>query len=575
MKAALLLLASLGAACAPAGGATYYVDWNGGSDGRSGASPDTAWKHAPGDAEATGRPAAASLAPGDKVVFRAGVPYRGSIAIRWSGTEEAPITYTGLGWGEGMGIIDGSDPVTAARPCASAADCGGAAQWQKLWRIEFTPPTATSRSVLFGKDGLYWRSQLPTPSDPFYPDDRREFAVTPLASLATLQAGRLKNADLAAAARGGGGKEMELAFWIFGNAVRRTPVTSVDGDALVFSADDMRFYDNRDGAVALVDSFAGLTGPGTFLTLSPGVILAWPRPDETASTLSIGTGRSGIDFRNMRHIRIDGLHFRYFVAAPGQQRAGMPVGTYVAGSEHVWIRGSRFESMSLESGAGAVRVTATRGLRLLSSRIENIQFGSGIRTASRNSDLNVQGNVFRRLGRTAITYFSVQGGEISGNFLADIRGIHGNAITTYLANRDILIAGNCVVNASRPLTFHGDKTPEIPNNIIIRDNIFVSTADGQGAISSWGADTNGVTISGNIALGNRIGILLNQRDSNIVVTGNDTNRLELRGPARPDWKIADNGEQLTRAHVTAGSFAEDGCEVTGPKLKLGTTRAPR
>lgn len=575
MRATLLTALLCAAGCAPAGSATYYVDWAGGDDGRAGTSPEAAWKHAPGDEEAGGRAAAASLSGGDRVIFRAGVPYRGSISIRVSGTEEAPITYTGAGWGEGMGIIDGSMPAKAARPCASAQDCGGAPNWQKLWRIEFTAPTATARSVLFGKDGLYWRSQLPVLKDPFFSDDRRAYATTSLTSLGALRKGLLENKGMAEAARHGGGSGMELAFWVMPNIVTRVPVQGVEGDALRFDPNGLRFYEDRDGRVALVDSFGGLHAPGTFLTLSPGVILAWPREGETAATLSVGTGRPGIDFRDAKHIRIDSLHFRYFVAGPGEQRAGMPVGTNMPGSEDVQVRGSTFVQMSMENGAGVVAPTATQGFRLLSSRIEDIQFGSGVRTRMRNHDLKVQGNVFRRLGRTAIGFLSVQGGEVSGNFLDEIRGIHGNAITAYLANKDVVIAGNCVVNSSRPLTFHGNKTPDVPNNIAIRNNILIATEEGQSAINGWGADTNGVEISGNVAMGAKMGILLNQRDSNVTVKGNDTNGIALRGDARADWNISGNSENLSRAQVSHGVFNEDGCEVKGSMATVKTSRLPR
>lgn len=98
----------------PAGPAvpTYYVDFDAGSDGADGKSAQTAWKHAPGDAAATGAVAAVTLAPGDVVLFKGGVRYKGSIDVPASGTANAKIVYDGKGagtWGTGLAVIDGEE----------------------------------------------------------------------------------------------------------------------------------------------------------------------------------------------------------------------------------------------------------------------------------------------------------------------------------------------------------------------------------------------------------------------------------------------------------------------------------
>lgn len=91
---------------------TYYVDFDAGSDSADGKSAQTPWKHAPGDAAATGSPRAAALAPGDVVLFKGGVHYKGSIDVPASGTAGATIVYDGNGrgtWGDGFAIIDGEE----------------------------------------------------------------------------------------------------------------------------------------------------------------------------------------------------------------------------------------------------------------------------------------------------------------------------------------------------------------------------------------------------------------------------------------------------------------------------------
>ena len=65
---------------------SYYVDFGSGSDSNAGTSTGAAWKHSPGDINATGTPASTSLSPGDTVYFRGGVMYNGTINVNWSGS---------------------------------------------------------------------------------------------------------------------------------------------------------------------------------------------------------------------------------------------------------------------------------------------------------------------------------------------------------------------------------------------------------------------------------------------------------------------------------------------------------
>ena len=92
------------------GAVTYYVDFESGNDAGDGLSTGTAWKHAPGDPNAEGSPSGTALAGGDRLKFRGGVPYYGTVVLKWSGTEGDPITYESgseSGFGEGRAIIDG------------------------------------------------------------------------------------------------------------------------------------------------------------------------------------------------------------------------------------------------------------------------------------------------------------------------------------------------------------------------------------------------------------------------------------------------------------------------------------
>jgi hypothetical protein len=139
---ALAAVAALTAATPALAAGTYYVDFANGSDSASGLTPEAAWKRAPGDSRAGPAPRAVRLQPGDTILFRGGVAYRGTVVVRSAGTPESPIRYVGDGWGAAPAILDGAEPANTARPCRSARDCDGEAGWQGLHRLTLAADTS-------------------------------------------------------------------------------------------------------------------------------------------------------------------------------------------------------------------------------------------------------------------------------------------------------------------------------------------------------------------------------------------------------------------------------------------------
>jgi hypothetical protein len=103
---------------------TYYVDFSAGSDTAVGTSQTTAWKHAPGDTNATGKAAATTLVPGDVVLLKGGVVYEGTITLTASGTSAKPIVLEGgpqESWGTGMAVVDGQNTLALGIGVESAS----------------------------------------------------------------------------------------------------------------------------------------------------------------------------------------------------------------------------------------------------------------------------------------------------------------------------------------------------------------------------------------------------------------------------------------------------------------------
>jgi hypothetical protein len=90
----------------PAYATTYYVDFANGNDNNNGLTTTTAFKHAPGDPQATGIADSRILQAGDIVQFKAGVAYKGQVLLTRSGTSTNQIIYRGQGWGTGRATFN-------------------------------------------------------------------------------------------------------------------------------------------------------------------------------------------------------------------------------------------------------------------------------------------------------------------------------------------------------------------------------------------------------------------------------------------------------------------------------------
>lgn len=183
---------------------TYYVNFRDGDNQADGLTPQTAWKHSPGDRNATGNPSSVELQPGDTIVFKGGVAYVGEIEWNASGSEGKPITLDGNTagtFGEGRAILDGAHMITDWHRCQSAEQVQGNPRWNEIMHADLDVDLSSNfehgRFVahrdaggarqapwqrLFLIDGgrrVMPIAQRPRPSDPFYPDLPGDFFHTP------------------------------------------------------------------------------------------------------------------------------------------------------------------------------------------------------------------------------------------------------------------------------------------------------------------------------------------------------------------------------------------------------------
>jgi hypothetical protein len=117
------------------GASVRYIDFAAGDDTRDGRTQQTAWKHHPWDANATG---AAKACKGIQTyVFKGGIVYRGALKAGDSGTPGNPIRLTrDPAWGQGEAAFYGSTQIKGGWKKASAKEAPGIPQPDKVWYID-------------------------------------------------------------------------------------------------------------------------------------------------------------------------------------------------------------------------------------------------------------------------------------------------------------------------------------------------------------------------------------------------------------------------------------------------------
>ncbi len=489
---------------ATAHAATYYVDYDGGSDTAAGTSATTAWQHAPGDSNATDNPRAVTLGGGDQVLFRGGVRYQGHIVIPASGVAGAPLRYTGNGWGSGNAVIDGGEAFGASwTRCASAAACGGNPDYMHIYHTAAPPGTTFQRG--FYEDGEFiWASQEPNPADRFHYDRTDGLRTIPIDD-ATVYHTRTAITDPRYLTQSDPNyyDGAYVIVWHIPNITTIHPITGFDPDSDTLFHEDLgnEIFDDRDTYYAILNHLGFLDSPGEFvLDEAGGRFYLWP-PNGDDPSGHIYTACSEIHgiYANAKHdLVIEGL------TVQGHQ---MGIRAIATGAADVVVRNNHVTNLNSNDWY-AVQVNGDR-MTVVDNRVENCLRAVG--TLGAGTHIDISRNYVRRTSRQGIWFMGVEHGKIVDNTVVDMRGTHANGISVYLHHEDVLIARNQILNCNNALTYCGNNQPEHVNNLLIYGNLV------EGPTDSWGYDMNGVKIFNNTFLG-PVGIP--EEDQNVVFINN-------------------------------------------------------
>lgn len=142
------------------GASLRFVDFEAGDDSKDGTTQQTAWKHHPWDANATGE---AKNGKGIQTyVFKGGVVYRGSLKANESGEPGNPIRLTrDPAWGKGEPVFSGASQIRGGWKKATAEEAPGIPQADKVWYNDvgkdYDPDTITAEATYSAKFSAMWQ----------------------------------------------------------------------------------------------------------------------------------------------------------------------------------------------------------------------------------------------------------------------------------------------------------------------------------------------------------------------------------------------------------------------------------
>ena len=460
---------------------TYYVDYVNGDDNNNGTTEQTPWQHVPIDLNASGNSFSASIQPGDTILLKGGLIYRGKLLSSsyfgrrnlGDGEPGKPIVLKGDGWGAEKAIIDGSVVLTGWTRCSSAAECGGNANWQNIWYTtldsEWTQGENRALTLnLYQGEKMLALSQYPNMPNPFYYDNTSYFVEADTMTTTYLVDDLLAQLDDA------GMSGVYVALWCGNNSVSVKPITTYNSEKYQISYAEIN---NPYGYYSILNSLDEdvFDQEGEFCyNESTHTLYVWPLdgvdPNTVEMTISIYS--TGIDFWGDNYITIEGFVVQKFIGA-GISESSSPV------AYGYTIRNNIIRYCRAPNGGHSINLKTTEN-----SLVENNFIyrnagpirGFGLLGGSGHI---TQNNIIQESGKTGIYYSGVSNGMILNNRIIDNKGKHANGISTYQGCQNILVAGNTVINSNIAFTF------EHSTDIYVYNNIFIGSK-GAYSVACWG-----------------------------------------------------------------------------------------
>lgn len=518
----------------------FYIDYEHGSDDNDGLSKQTAWKHSPGDAHAVGGPKALQLKPGDLVQFRGGVHYFGRINIPASGSDKAPIVFSGFGWDGGNAVLDGSTKISVVGTgCRSSSECNEHSEWEKLRKINLTNSIDLFTPIHINQR-RYWLAQFPEQENPFWMDNvDNYYLLQGDSNLELLSDRELKLLPRFFESPLSSWGDAFIAIWVKSNRIRLSPITDIDpSQQLVrFEPVSPSPYQSPRQRFSFFNRPVDLVKEGQYAVLDDGEgLLYWPYSNDehhASDTIQVvkSTNKPLIGLKGRSNIVIHGFSIQNLFTN-FSTKGGSAV-SVSGSSSKILIQDIEIRNSDAMQRSYAIKISGSSNVI-----IDRVMFRdnrrSGAVSVKNSVNVTVRGSEIHRSGATAIAILDSKDVLIFRNKIDTVRGVHSNGIAAYLMNENIAVVENTLLNINLAVTFHGNGDPNHKTNLLLLGNII------QGKVRGWSKGMNGVEVYNNIISSNSKGpALLVGAADNVKIKNNIISSFNLAGMSE-NWQLASN-----------------------------------
>ena len=318
---------------------------------------------------------------------------------------------------------------------------------------------------MYQGEKMCWLAQDPNPRDPFYqdrPDGHRKIVQATANTITDPQFFTQPEADAWDGAW--------LIVYADPNYAYFVKVTAYDPAAhRVTHSGNL----TNPTSYAVLNSLRCLDTAGEYVLRDEGGrprVYLWPHSAEELLKTGASVSRLGTGFvvAGRSHVVIQGFTIQKFCA--DEQTA---MGVQVAKSRFITVRdndvrfGNHGRTGGVEHGAG-IGVYDGQDVLVENNRVCENRRCCGILVHPARRCI-VRGNLVRRTGYVGIWLMRAAQCQVVGNTVTDNHGVHSNAISVYVDSADILIAGNRVSHADRPLTLEDSDNLFVIGNSLVSD----------------------------------------------------------------------------------------------------------
>jgi hypothetical protein len=509
---------------------TFFIDFAGGNDNSDGKTAATAWKHAPGDPNAGGTPAAATLNAGDRLLFKGGVAYHGEITLRSSGTAEKPIMLDGNSdgsFGEGPAIIDGGVQITGWQKVDSAAMVQGNPKWAEMFYVDIDVDMKSNfehggfvvhrkekpdvqapwqRIILtVGEAGVLPIAQSPKPADPFFPDMPDDFFASPIQLSHSSDNDRtfLIDSERFSGKAGDYFEGMFVGVHGGNNHVYFAPVLDFDPAESRLTLPHFKYglYDNTQYSLYNVPKLIENPGEWAIIPNAQGGarIFLLPTEVKNGQPVDVAYPELGTAVRladGASHIDIRGFIIQRFSGGDG----GISIDRVAAGAEDIRISDCTIRYISGHAGIGP---NYSRNIKIDNVRIHHCPGWTVGMFMNRVDGFSITNSRLDTNSGSGIRLYECQNGEIKNNVILGHFGMHSSVINIYEGCENIVVENNHLEN-SIAINRNAEK-------IVIRNNILDAAGKSPTHINMWPSGKTRGTQINDVLIENNTMVNLDQR----------------------------------------------------------------